>query len=444
MLARTILALLLALPAVAFAQTAASDPALPPTKDNYLRIAADVEKSLQTDDLQKFFPATIDPAGGFFETFDQTWTHTNPARDTTRSVVYQSRLTWLAAQAAMRYPDQASTYLPIVRHGAEFLMQKQWDKSVGGFWWTVDVTGQPRGNSKHLYGNAFALYALAAAFHATHDQATLDAAKAAFQWIETHAHDDAHGGYFEQLSADGSHPDASATGRTDILGARPGQKSMNAHIHLLETLTALLEVWPDPLVKKRTEEVYQIGLTKIVADPGYLHQYFAEDWTPTASADSYGHDIESAFLFAESAAALGKPDDPACWAAARKIVDHCLAVAYDPEGALNSEGPVDGGPTIDRARVWWVQAESLNALLLLHERFGHTDPRYWTAFTKQWAFIQQHQIDPAHGGWFNTLNPGNVPLRTKLAKTDPWTEGYHQGRAMLTVTARLKKLAGEK
>ena len=164
--------LLMSLPAVAFAQAATTPAVPPPTRGSYLRIAADVEKSLQQDDLQKFFPAAIDPAGGFFETFDQSWNHTNPARDTTRSVVYQSRLTWLAAQAAMRYPEQASTYLPIVRHGVAFLTQRQWDAKNGGFWWSVNVAGQPRGDSKHIYGNAFAIYALAAAFQATHDAAT--------------------------------------------------------------------------------------------------------------------------------------------------------------------------------------------------------------------------------------------------------------------------------
>jgi len=444
--------LLLPISSIALAQSAATQPSVAPTRENYLRIAAEVEKSLQNDDLLKFFPATVDPNGGFFENFGRDWSHTNPARDTTRSIVYQSRLIWLAAQAAMRYPALAETYLAYVRHGTQFLIDKQWDKTAGGFWWSVDVSGRvARQSDKHIYGNAFAIYALAAAYQATHDQADLDLAKTAFAWLETHAHDATNGGYFEQLRADGSHvtapaPGAAPTGRGggDVLGARPGQKSMNAHIHILEALTGLLEVWPDDLVKKRTEEVYQIGLTKIYADPGYLHLFFTEDWTPAAGRDSYGHDIESAYLFAESAAALGKPDDPACWTAGRKIVDHCLQVGYDPtSGSLNSEGTVDGSGSIDKSRVWWVEAESLNALLLMHERYGKDDPRYWNAFVKQWNFIAAHQIDSQNGGWFNTLNADDTPMRSKIAKTDAWTEGYHQGRAMLNVVERLRKLAAK-
>ena len=432
---------------VAFAQAINPQDTAAATPQNCLRIAAQVEQSLRHDDLDKLFPAAVDPQGGFFENFAIDWTHqaVSPGGDLTRDVVYQSRLTWLAAQAAMRYPGQSAAYLAYARHGAGFLAEKQWDKNQGGFWWSVDVSGRVAGsNNKHLYGNAFAIYALAAAYQATHDQADLDQAKIAFHWLEDHAHDAVNGGYFEQLRADGSHVSAGDAGSQpdQVLGAAPAQKSMNAHIHILESLTGLLKVWPDPLLEKRTQEVYQICLTKIYADPGYLHLFFSPDWRPAAGPDSFGHDIESAFLFSETAAALGKSDDPACWSAGRALVDHCLKVGFDAtSGSLNSEGPADGNGTSDRSRVWWVQAESLNALLLMHERYGNEDARYWNAFVKQWNFIRTYQIDHKNGGWFNTLSADNTPLRSKLAKTDAWTEGYHQGRAMMCVIDRLNRLA---
>jgi len=215
---------------------------------------------------------------------------------------------------------------------------------------------------------------------------------------------------------------------------------MNTHIHLLESFTELLQVWPDPLVKQRTEELYQININKIYADPGYLHLFFSADWTPIDSPDSYGHDIESAFLFADAAAALGKPDDPACWKAGKAIVDHCLAVAFDQtNGFLNGEGTLDGKGPMKTNLEWWVEAESLNALLLMHERYGKDDPKYWNAFVKQWAFIQNHFIDKTNGGWYKGVSTSLAATRGN--KTDMWTEGYHQGRSMINVTNRLKNLA---
>ncbi len=446
--------LILSLTTLSYAQSAPAPAPVAPTRDAYLRIAAEVEKSLLNDDLNKFFPAAVDAAGaGFFENFSENWTHVVPGGgrrgaapatgsapavvDPIRSVVFQSRLTWLAAQAAMRYPAQAADYLKYTRHGAKFLMEKQWDAKNGGFWWSVDAAGVSRADSKHAYGNAFAIYALATNYQATHDQPALDAAKAGFQWLEKFSHDAANGGYYEQMLGDNSHQ----TTGSDIVGARAGQKSMNSHIHLLEAFSALLEVWPDPLVKKRTEELYQLNLTKIYYEPGCLHLFFNADWTPIVGRDSYGHDIESAFLFADAAAALGKPDDPACWKAGRNIVDHCLKVAFnDKAGYLNGEGTVDGTGPMAANMEWWVEAESLNALLLMHERYGKDDPKYWNAFVKQWNFIQTYFIDHTNGGWYKGVSTALAP--TRGAKTDAWTEGYHQGRAMLNVTARLKKLAG--
>ena len=45
---------------------AADAPSISPTKENYLRIAAEVETNLQKEILQKFFPATVDEQGADF------------------------------------------------------------------------------------------------------------------------------------------------------------------------------------------------------------------------------------------------------------------------------------------------------------------------------------------------------------------------------------------
>ncbi|HEY4329467.1 MAG TPA: AGE family epimerase/isomerase [Phycisphaerae bacterium] len=453
------------LPALALAQqnpagppiTPSATPSIPPTKENYLKFEAEIEKSLVNDDLKKFFPASIDEqGGGYFQNFAEDWTHGTGGRrgaagggggggrgggaDTTRSIVYQSRLVWLSTQAASRYPAQKDEFTKYARQGATFLIEKQWDKTNGGWWWDVNAaTGMPvTADVKHMYGEGFAIYALASYYQLTHDQAALDAAKKGFAWIEEHSHDSVNGGYYEQIKGDGTHYTSNAN---DTIGTRGGLKSMNTHIHLLEAFTALLEVWPDDLVKKRTEELYQLNLTKIYYDPGALHMFFNQDWTPADQNDSYGHDIEAAFLYAEAAKALGKPQDPAGWKAGKAIVDHCLNVAYSPaNGFLFGEG------TLQTPRngnlEWWVEAESLNALLLMHETYGKNDPKYWDAFVKQWKFIQDHFIDKTNGGWYKGVNSSSLAA-TRGAKTDSWTEGYHQGRSMLTVTATLKKLAGE-
>ena len=57
-----------------------------------------------------------------------------------------------------------------------------------------------------------------------------------------------------------------------------------------------------------------------------------------------------------------------------------------------------------------------------------------------WSFIRQFQIDAKHGGRFNTVAADGAPT-PKRAKSDRWTERYHQGRALLNATAKLRHLA---
>ena len=65
---------------------------------------------------------------------------------------------------------------------------------------------------------------------------------------------------------------------------------------------------------------------------------------------------------------------------------------------------------------------------------------------QQWNFITAHQLDQVNGGWYSYVTPdGSAPTaQAANSKTDQWTEGYHQGRALLNTAALLKKLAATK
>ena len=159
-----------------------------------------------------------------------------------------------------------------------------WDQPAGGIFWGVGDDGKidpSFGEDKQLYGIGFCLYAAANSYRATKDPATLELAKRIFQWIEQHAHDDVNGGYFEWLKRDGTpiQPDPNVKQPELRSGLPVGGKSMNTHIHYLETLTQLYQVWPDPAVRKRLEEVQLIVRDKICREPGVMNLYFTFDWT---------------------------------------------------------------------------------------------------------------------------------------------------------------------
>jgi mannobiose 2-epimerase len=409
------------------------------SKAEYLKIADQTEVNLKSEILDKFFPSAADEkGGGFYENFALDWSR-RPSEG--KSIVYQSRLTWTSAQAAQRFPDKAEMYLAMTRRGAAFLADRMWDKEGGGFFWTLNREGKAAESVKQMYGHAFGIYALAASYQATKDPGTLELAKKAFQWLEAHAHDAEHLGYFENIGSDGKPADS---GRGNAVGAGSGQKSMNTGIHLLEALTGLYQVWPDPLVKERMREMLEICRTRFYSEPGYLIQFVSRDWRPTLSPDSFGHDVEAGFLMVEAAEALGQGEDNRYWTAARHLVDHALEYGWDKErgglydsAVIDTRGVVTG--EVRKEKIWWVEAEHLNALLLQHERFGKDTGRYWAAFTKEWDWIDKFQVDHDHGGWWATVREDGTPI--SRVKADMWTECYHQARAMLVVSERLRRLA---
>ena len=221
-------------------------------------------------------------------------------------------MTWIASQIVMRRPDLKEQYLPIVEHGVDFLSNVLWDKQYGGFFWGVDDNGRITplySDGKELYGISFDLYGAAAAYQATHDPRTLELAQKTFHWVDEHAHDAKNGGYFEWLARDGKviegNPDA-VTLHAIPLGSFPiGYKSMNTHIHLLESFTQLYEVWKDDTLRQRLEELLALTRDRICVQPGVMNLYFTNDWRPIPDHDSYGHDVETAYLMLEAERRVG-------------------------------------------------------------------------------------------------------------------------------------------
>ncbi|HUS92522.1 MAG TPA: AGE family epimerase/isomerase [Phycisphaerae bacterium] len=405
------------------------------------KLADEIEANLLGNVLPAWFPRCIDPAGGFYARFDRSW---RPGKGNPKTIVYQARQTWVAATVARAYPKLAATYRGYATHGLAFLRERMWDAQFGGFFWLLPETMAsltPWDQYKHLYGHVFGIYAAARMHRATGDEQALDLARRAFRWMEQHYHDDEHGGYREAVTREGRpvpyDPNLPVEQRRNAMGALYGYKSMNGHIHALEALTELYLTWPDAAVRRRLEELFRIVRDRIAAEPGCLHMFFTRDWQPVPHADSYGHDIETAFLLLEAAEALGRGDDERTRHVARTLVDHALDYGWD---AKNGGFYYEGTSTTphDLQKSWWVQSEGLNALLLMHELFGRQTGRYYEAFGRQWRFIDRYMIDREHGGWHAGVTPEG--LVTSEDKAHPWKAAYHNVRALVRTVARLRRL----
>jgi mannobiose 2-epimerase len=214
---------------------------------------------------------------------------------------------------------------------------------------------------------------------------------------------------------------------------------MNTHIHLLESFTQLYEVSQDDALRARLKELLAVVRDKVCVDPGVMNQFFTADWRAIPDHDSYGHDVETAYLMLEAEQVLGEGHDPKTERMARMLVDHALAFGWDPAaGGLYRHGTTFGRPE-DKQKEWWVQFEGLNALLLMHEKYGRETDTYFKAFQQQWQFITRRQIDAEWGGVYEMVGADGAP--TVPGKGRIWKAAYHDGRALLNVGDRLRTLA---
>jgi len=403
-------------------------------------IASRIAKELDRD-LAGWYPQCVDAQrGGFHTVLKRDW---SVGPYSTKGIVSQSRITWTAAEVARRLPQWHQRLEPIAKHGATFLREKMWDHQCGGFYWEINADGtSPIENDtmKHAYGQSFGIYAMANVYRLSKDEKDLQLAKDAFRWLDRHGHDPRYGGYVEAFYRDGrqmlqptkSEPNV-PTGK---VGEPLGAKSMNTHIHLLESFTALYHVWPDPVLRSRLEELVHIIRDKVTTWPGAMRLFFKDDWTAAATFVSFGHDVETAFLLYEAIEALGRPDDSQTLKVCRDLVDHSLEFGWDTEnGGFFYEGATFGHP-VNRSKAWWTQAEGLNALCLADLLFKDSDRDYSGYFVQQWEFIRRYLIDPEHGGWYAETNDDGTQVRG-TDKGHLWKTPYHEVRAKLNVIEML-------
>ena len=413
----------------------------------------ELSESLNKELFEVWYPRTIDSIhGGFLSDFDYKW-ETKGRQN--KMIVTQSRHVWTTSTAAEFFPDKKDHFLKIARHGVQFLKDKMWDSEKGGFFNLVDREGNvlKSGKSdriiKEAYGNAFAIYGLAAYSRVSGDTAALSLAKKAFLWLDKHSYDRQFGGYFQFLEADGT---PLKSGYNNV-----PPKDQNGSIHLLEAFTELYRVWPDPLVRERLLMMLTLVRDRIAHPKGYLQLFLNEDLSPVSYRDSaedvrkknwlhdhisFGHDVEIAFLMLEASEIAGLGNDTLTLRKAKQMVDHSIENGWDKEvGGFYEAGYYfknqDTVTIIKNTKNWWAQAEGLNSLLLMSELFPDDPHNYKLLFLKEWEYIKTYLIDHEHGGWYPN-GTDNEPEAKLAMKSQIWKGNYHTSRALMNCMKLLK------
>lgn len=142
--------------------------------DDRSQIASEIENSIQTELLNKWYPQCVDKEyGGFLTTYSYDFKLTG-VQD--KMLVTQARHTWSNARASELYPS-VSYYKEGAERGLKFLKEVMWDKDLGGFYTLVTKEGKVKDSSKSVFANAYSLFALAQYYKASKDIVGMDLAK---------------------------------------------------------------------------------------------------------------------------------------------------------------------------------------------------------------------------------------------------------------------------
>src|SRR5580658_10255174 len=178
-------------------------------------------------------------------------------RGAERGALLTSRILWTFSAAYARYRDPA--YLAMADHAYNDLTRHFRDAENGGYWWSISSDGGVLRDRKQVYGQAFAIYALAEYHAATGMREALERAIEVYRLIEKHARA-RHGGYLEAF---GRAWEPIADMRLSEVDMNE-PKSQNTHLHVMEAYSRLLSVWPDQGLRLALGDIVGIMLSRIV------------------------------------------------------------------------------------------------------------------------------------------------------------------------------------
>ena len=356
----------------------------------------------------------------------------------------QCRLLWWFSTLA-RDGRNRGVHLALARHGYEFIRRHFWDGTNGGWFWKVRFDGDRLDDGKVVYGQSFAIYALAEYALATGEAESRRLAEETFDLLQIRCADVRNGGYHENLEPDWV-PSAAGFHGGD-------RKSLDSHMHLLESFTVLLELTGKEAHRRKLLEVAGIIRDRMIdSSTGCGRNQFdltfrpipalaiRRTWnaerhgeSPAAPTDttSYGHNVELAWLLRRALAVAG--EDQTSWQPVlRGLADHAVTHGVDGEhGGVFRDGTAAGGPLV-LEKEFWQNAEALVGFLDAWEASG--DEQHAAAFLNVWNFARRHFIAPC-GEWRVLLDRSGRILDGEVG--NDWKVCYHTGRAMLECVRRL-------
>lgn len=287
-----------------------------------------------------------------------------------------------------------------------------WDKTHGGWLFSLGDDGRPADPRKDLYGHAFTIFALSHYGAIFGKAEAIDRAKRTHQVVKQHLL--LPQGWFAQTaSRDWTAPDAAL--------------EQDPHMHLLEALLALHAATREAAVLQDAGALVLLFMQRLRSDDGTkVLEHFDAAGRPKDEIGRFvqpGHAYEWYGLLQDYAAASGKSEY-------RKIAAPLIAWAdaqgVDPQhGGIYDRLDTEGRVVSDRKRIWplteCIKAQAIRAVQT-------SEPAAYAALDRRIGFLTQHYLTP-DGGWREFLRRDLTPDSDYLPATTP----YHIAMAALAV-----------
>jgi sulfoquinovose isomerase len=357
------------------------------------------------------------PDGGF------GWLGADGTVDQTRPcpLYVNARMTYVFALAHLQGVAGADA---LAASGLGALAGRYADRAHGGWFSSVDASGQVADSTKSNYAHAHVLLAAASAVAAgiAGSEAALAAATAA---IEQHFWSDAEGRALESWNADFTRPEP--------------YRGANSNMHSVEAYLAAGDVTGNPAWHARATSIAARLIDHARANSWRMPEHYDQEWRPLPDYNldhpddqfrPYGTTPGHSFEWARLLLGLedSQADRPAWLAeAATALFDRAVADAEGRDGhpGLIYTVAADGRPVIT-ARLHWVACEAVLAADALHRRTG--EERFAAASARWWGEIDRYFLDRAAGGWWQELGAGMAPA-TSMWPGKP--DVYHSYQALL-------------
>lgn len=350
---------------------------------------------------------------------DLTVKHNKPVSTT---MLY--RYLWSFSSAYLYLHDKR--LLNIANKIYQFVKKYSFDSHSGGVVWSLTENGETIDYTKHLYAQAFAIYGLTEYYKITADKEVLHDALDIYHLIEKKAKNP-QGGFFEQFSYEWKKDSENRIGFK-------GKDSLttNTHLHLLEALSNLYEVYSDKLVYQSCQELLTLFKKYIFTSEGYCHQFFNLYWENIDSTISYGHDIETSWLLHTACVKLNINDSLLNKQLSR-LCDYCLENGVDSSTGILYENNHHTFYT------WWVLAES--CIGFLHAFQLSNNKKYINLYEQHFNFIHNYFLSHT-GEWYAYLH-NDLSIVEHSPMADFWKGPYHTVRMYLKLLEIINNLEGE-